>query len=55
MTKSMQLDGTSIIGTLLTCLFSWIAHITGSDVALTITIIAGLSTILVNVKKLRKK
>ncbi|MBL0144925.1 MAG: hypothetical protein IPP48_03360 [Chitinophagaceae bacterium] len=52
--KMHQLDGSSIGATLLTGLFWWLAHITKSDVAVTITILAGLTTIAVNLKKLTK-
>lgn len=51
--KMHHLDGSSILGTILTGVFWWLAHITKSDVAVTITIIAGLTTIIVNLKKLK--
>jgi hypothetical protein len=50
-----HLDSSSILATLLTGFFGWLAHITKSDVAVTFTILAGATTVLVNIKKLRKK
>jgi sorbitol-specific phosphotransferase system component IIC len=50
-----DLDSSSIFGCTLTLLFGLFAHITKSDVAVTVTIIAGLTTIAINIKKLLNK
>lgn len=50
-----QLDGSSTGGALLTITLWWVAHITLSEVATICAICAAVSTIWVNIKKLRKK
>lgn len=49
-----QLDGGSTLACIVTIVSITFAHVTKSDVALTVTIIAGITTILVNLHKLKK-
>lgn len=55
MLRMQHLDGSSIGATLLTGFFGWLAHVTKSDLATAFTIVAAITTIAVNIKKLRKK
>jgi hypothetical protein len=50
-----HIDSSSVLGCCLTIFLGWFAHITKSDIALTVTIIAGLTTIALNIKKFIKK
>ncbi len=50
----MQLDGGSTLACFITVIAGAFAHITKSDIALTVTILAGITTILVNLHKLKK-
>ena len=49
-----QLDGGSTLACCFTLILGLFAHITKSDIAVTITILAGITTILVNLHKLKK-
>jgi len=55
----MWLDFKSLIGYACTIFFSWIGHVSKSDVATTVAILAGVSTIVYNCiniyQKLKKK
>lgn len=48
-------DSGSVAGFILTTLLWTFAHITGSDVALVVTILAGISTLAVNIQKYNRK
>lgn len=50
-----HIDSSSVFGCSLTIFFGWFAHVTKSDLALTVTILAGLTTIALNIKKFIKK
>jgi hypothetical protein len=53
--KTMQhLDSSSITGSVLTIFCGVFAHVTKSDVALVVTILAGITTIAINIQKIIK-